>query len=62
MCIVTWVAPFAYAARTSAALTSGRPTVIDAHITRLALPHYAPSPEGIIGEIVEKLKERVGLD
>jgi acetolactate synthase-1/2/3 large subunit len=45
-----------------AALASGRPTVIDAHITRLALPHYAPSPEGIVGEVVEKLKERVGLE
>jgi acetolactate synthase-1/2/3 large subunit len=46
----------------TAALASGRPTVIDANITRLALPHYAPSPEGIIGEIVAKLKERVGLE
>ncbi len=43
------------------ALTSGRPSVIDAHITRLALPHYSPSPEGIIAEIVEKLKQSVGL-
>jgi acetolactate synthase-1/2/3 large subunit len=41
------------------ALKSGRPSVIDAHITRLALPHYSPSPEGIIAAIVERTRERM---
>ena len=27
---------------------SGRPAVIDAQITRWALPHYSPSPEGVL--------------
>jgi acetolactate synthase-1/2/3 large subunit len=43
----------------AAALKSGRPTVIDAHITRLALPHYSPSPEGLIAAIVERTRERM---
>jgi acetolactate synthase-1/2/3 large subunit len=42
-----------------AALKSGRPSVIDAHITRLALPHYSPSPEGVIAAIVERVRERM---
>ena len=42
-----------------AALASGRPTVIDAHITRWALPHYSPSPEGVIGGIVETRRDEV---
>jgi acetolactate synthase-1/2/3 large subunit len=29
------------------ALASGRPTVIDAAINRLALPHYSPTPHGL---------------
>lgn len=44
----------------AAALKSGRPTVIDAHITRLALPHYAPSPEGLVAAVVEQVRERLG--
>jgi acetolactate synthase-1/2/3 large subunit len=31
-----------------AALASGRPTVIDARITRWAAPHYSPAPDGNI--------------
>ena len=31
-----------------AALASGRPTVIDAKITRWALPHYSSSPDGVV--------------
>jgi acetolactate synthase-1/2/3 large subunit len=42
----------------AAALTSGRPTVIDAKITRWALPHYSTSPEGVIPGIWETLEER----
>lgn len=36
-----------------AALASGRPTLIDASITRLALPSYSPSPEGVLAGIWE---------
>jgi acetolactate synthase I/II/III large subunit len=42
----------------AAALASGRPTVIDAKITRWAIPHYSPSPDGVIAGIVETVEER----
>ncbi|MGP4103582.1 thiamine pyrophosphate-binding protein [Nonomuraea sp. KM90] len=42
-----------------AALSSGRPTVIDAKITRWAVPHYSPSPEGVIAGLVETLEDRL---
>jgi len=42
-----------------AALPSGRPTVIDAKITRWALPHYSSSPEGVIHGVWEMLEERL---
>ena len=45
-----------------AALASGRPTLIDAAITRLALPHYSPSPEGILAGIWETVRKRFGWD
>jgi acetolactate synthase-1/2/3 large subunit len=38
------------------ALRSGRPSVIDASITRWAVPHYSPSPHGLIGALVEKIE------
>ena len=38
---------------------SGRPTVIDAKITRWALPHYSPSPEGVVAGVVEMVEERL---
>ncbi|MEV7689794.1 thiamine pyrophosphate-binding protein [Streptomyces bungoensis] len=41
-----------------AALTSGRPTVIDARITRWALPHYSSSPAGVVPGLWEMLEER----
>ncbi|MEV0660519.1 thiamine pyrophosphate-binding protein [Actinomadura luteofluorescens] len=41
-----------------AALASGRPTVIDAAITRWAIPHYSPSPDGVIAGMVELLEKR----
>ncbi|MGH3775380.1 MAG: thiamine pyrophosphate-binding protein [Pseudonocardiaceae bacterium] len=42
----------------AAALVSGRPTVIDAKITRWAVPHYSPSPDGVISGIVEAIEKR----
>ena len=41
-----------------AALSSGRPTVIDAKITRWALPHYSPSPDGVIDGLIETVEAR----
>jgi acetolactate synthase-1/2/3 large subunit len=46
----------------AAALTARRPTVIDARITRWALPHYSPSPHGLARGIVEELEKRFGKD
>jgi thiamine pyrophosphate-dependent acetolactate synthase large subunit-like protein len=43
----------------SAALRAQRPTVIDARITRWALPHYSTSPAGVIPGIWEQLEERL---
>jgi acetolactate synthase-1/2/3 large subunit len=37
------------------ALASGKPTLIDAHITRLAIPHYSPNPAGLLAAIEEDL-------
>ncbi|HYB10771.1 MAG TPA: thiamine pyrophosphate-binding protein [Alphaproteobacteria bacterium] len=37
------------------ALASGKPTVIDASITRLALPHYSPNPAGLLAAIEEAI-------
>jgi acetolactate synthase-1/2/3 large subunit len=45
-----------------AALASGRPTLIDAHITRLALPNYSPSPEGVLAGVFERFSARFGGD
>jgi acetolactate synthase-1/2/3 large subunit len=46
----------------AAALVSGRPTVIDAKITRWAIPHYSPSPDGVIEGIVETVEQRFRHD
>ena len=43
------------------ALAEGRPAVIDAHIARLALPHYSPSPHGVLAGVVETIGERLHL-
>jgi acetolactate synthase I/II/III large subunit len=43
----------------AAALASGRPTLIDAAITRLALPHYSPTPTGILGAIEDAIAKRI---
>ncbi len=42
-----------------AAIVSGKPTLIDAAITRLAVPHYSPSPTGIVGAIEEAIAKRI---
>jgi len=42
----------------AAALASGRPTLIDAKITRWAIPHYSSSPDGVIDGIVEMVEQR----
>jgi acetolactate synthase-1/2/3 large subunit len=42
-----------------AALAGGQPAVIDAHITRLALPHYSPSPHGVLPGMFEMLAGRI---
>ncbi|WP_421723159.1 thiamine pyrophosphate-binding protein [Bauldia sp.] len=41
-----------------AALDSGRPTLIDARITRLALPNYSPNPEGVLAGVFERISSR----
>ncbi|WP_448628515.1 thiamine pyrophosphate-binding protein [Geodermatophilus sp. URMC 64] len=46
----------------AAALAARRPTVIDARITRWALPHYYPSPRGLVHGVVEELEKRFGKD
>ena len=43
------------------ALASGKPTLIDAAITRLAIPHYSPNPEGVFAAIEEALAKRLGV-
>ena len=42
------------------AIASGKPTLIDASITRLALPHYSPSPEGVLQGFWELIRQRLG--
>jgi acetolactate synthase-1/2/3 large subunit len=37
------------------ALASDKPTLIDAHITRLAVPHYSSDPAGLLAAIEEDL-------
>lgn len=41
------------------ALASNRPTVIDAKITRWALPHYSSSPEGVAHGVWELIEQRL---
>jgi acetolactate synthase-1/2/3 large subunit len=40
------------------ALASNRPCVIDAHITRWAVPHFSTSPKGTIAGIIERVEQR----
>jgi len=44
-----------------AAVASGKPTLIDAAITRLAIPHYSPNPDGVFAAIEEALAKRLGV-
>jgi acetolactate synthase-1/2/3 large subunit len=41
------------------ALASGKPCVIDAKITRWAIPHFSTSPRGTIAGIIERIEERM---
>jgi acetolactate synthase I/II/III large subunit len=41
------------------ALASGKPTLIDAHITRLALPHYSTNPAGVLAAIEESMVKKL---
>ena len=45
-----------------AALAAGRPTLIDARITRWAVPHYSPSPHGVVAGLTEMVEERLRND
>jgi acetolactate synthase-1/2/3 large subunit len=45
-----------------AAISSGRPTVIDAKISRWALPHYSTSPKGVLAGVFEEIEERLRGD
>jgi acetolactate synthase-1/2/3 large subunit len=46
----------------AAAIAAGRPTLIDAKITRWAVPHYSPSPDGVIDGMVETIEQRFRHD
>ena len=41
------------------ALASGQPTLIDARITRLAIPHYSPNPAGLLAAIEESIEKKL---
>jgi acetolactate synthase-1/2/3 large subunit len=45
-----------------AALASGKPTLIDASITRLALPHYSSNPDGLLAAIEESVLKKLEGD
>jgi acetolactate synthase I/II/III large subunit len=42
-----------------AALESGKPTLIDASITRLAIPHYSTNPAGLLAAIEEAVETKL---
>lgn len=44
------------------AIASGRPTVIDAKISRWALPHYSTSPDGVVHGVFEEIERRLRGD
>jgi acetolactate synthase-1/2/3 large subunit len=41
------------------ALVSGQPTLIDARISRLAIPHYSPNPAGLLAAIEESIEKKL---
>ncbi len=45
-----------------AAIAANVPTLIDARISRLAVPNYSPSPEGILHALWERVGQRFGGD
>jgi acetolactate synthase I/II/III large subunit len=51
------LAEFEAAFRT--ALASGKPTLINASITRLAMPHYSTNPAGILAAIEESIEKKL---
>jgi acetolactate synthase I/II/III large subunit len=51
------LAEFEAAFRT--ALASGQPTLIDASITRLAMPHYSTNPAGLLAAIEESIEKKL---
>jgi len=42
----------------AAALASGRPTLIDARISRVDLPHFSENPEGVLASGWDRLTKR----
>jgi acetolactate synthase-1/2/3 large subunit len=42
----------------AAALASGRPTLIDAKISRLDLPHFSENPEGLLASLWDRVMKR----
>jgi acetolactate synthase I/II/III large subunit len=49
----------AFEAAFKSALASGKPTLIDASITRLAIPHYSTNPDGILAAIEESIVKKL---
>ncbi len=41
------------------ALASGQPTLIDARITRLAIPHYSSNPAGLLAAIEDSIEKKL---
>ncbi|OBG30223.1 thiamine pyrophosphate-binding protein [Mycobacterium sp. 852002-51057_SCH5723018] len=46
----------------TAAIASGRPTVIDVKISRWALPHYSTSPDGVLASVFDQIEQRLRGD
>src|SRR5258708_28255117 len=42
----------------AAALVSGRPTLIDAKISRFDLPHFSENPEGVLASLWDRLMKQ----
>jgi acetolactate synthase I/II/III large subunit len=36
-----------------------KPVIIDAHISRLEIPHFSSSPEGVLAGLIERVEERI---
>jgi acetolactate synthase I/II/III large subunit len=44
------------------ALKLNKPVIIDAHISRLEIPHYSSSPEGVLAGLIERVEDRIDPD